>query len=158
MKTIVKTIVTVSLLGMLTACATQPAVDSAAAKQQAQQDYLVQALQNTGSDIQRQGNELLVTFPTKYLFAENSSAIRKSSGIPMLQYAQKILKSFNMTQMAVVTYAAGNEQLAEQRAAVVQSYMWDAHVYARIVFKKVEPISSHSHENPRVELQIQLAK
>ena len=94
----------------------------------------------------------------KYLFAENSSAIRKSSGIPMLQYAQKILKSFNMTQMAVVTYAAGNEQLAEQRAAVVQSYMWDAHVYARIVFKKVEPISSHSHENPRVELQIQLAK
>lgn len=158
MKTMIKTLVTAGLIGMLTACATQPSVNSAQAREQAQQDYLVQALRNSGGDIQRNGNNLLVTFPSGYLFGENSTAIRRSSGIPMLTYASKLLAYFNMSQMNVVVYTRGDQQIAAQRASILQNYLWDNHVYARFTIKSVRLINPNSKEQPRVELQIRLAE
>tara|TARA_B100000508_G_C11367298_1_gene231931 strand:+ start:186 stop:662 length:477 start_codon:yes stop_codon:yes gene_type:complete len=158
MKTIIKTLIIAGALGILTACATQPSVNSVQAREQAQQDYLVQALRNSGGDIQRNGNDLLVTFPSSYLFGENSTAIRRSSGIPMLNYACKLLAYFNMSQMNVVVYTKGDHQLAAQRASILQNYLWDNHVYARFTLKSVRSINPNSKEQPRIELQIHLAE
>lgn len=161
MKTVIKIIGMFGLLGMLTACATQPVVNQKAAQQaqeKGRQDYLEQVLKNKGGDIQRHGNHLLVFLPVEHLFAPGTTAFLRSTGVPMLTYTTKILSDFNMAQMTVAIYSDQDLALAKARAKMVQDYLWDAHINGQFTFTKIHQVDPRSNEVPRIELQIQLAK
>lgn len=133
-----------------------------------QEAAMRQSLQGTGVDVQRQGDNLLLTMPNQVTFGFDQSAIQ-SAFYPTLNNVAQVLNQYPSTMIDVVGHTdsvgteAYNLKLSQDRAQAVSSYLIGKGVLSsRLVVRGVGeafPIASNDTEtgraqNRRVEILI----
>jgi outer membrane protein OmpA-like peptidoglycan-associated protein len=93
-----------------------------------QQEQLRRDLANSGADVQRQGNDIVVRMPADVSFAVDSSDLRADFFGPLDRMAQTI-QQYPQTTVDVIGHAdatgddAYNQALSERRASSVAQYL-----------------------------------
>lgn len=133
-----------------------------------QQRALEQDLVGTGAEVERQGNELLVTFPSNITFAVDSASIQPQF-YPVLDNVAQTLNQYPQSYLDIIghTDSTGatdyNQALSERRAASVANYFRSRGVLpqrlAAYGMGETQPIASNAtpegrQANRRVELRI----
>ena len=133
-----------------------------------QQRALQQDLAGTGAEVERRGNELLVTFPSNITFATDSAQIQPQF-YPVLNNVAATLNQYPQSYLDIIGHtdstgtAEYNQALSERRAAAVANYFRSQGVLpqrlAAYGVGETQPIASNDtpqgrQENRRVELRI----
>jgi outer membrane protein OmpA-like peptidoglycan-associated protein len=133
-----------------------------------QEAALRQRLQGTGVSVTRKGNVIVLNMPGNVTFGTGSSDV-SSSFYPVLDSVSLVVNEFDKTYIDVVGHtdsrgaAAYNQQLSEQRASSVASYLTTREVLPqRIVTRGLgesaplagNDTASGRARNRRVEIQL----
>ena len=133
-----------------------------------QQRALEQDLAGTGAEVERVGNELLVTLPSNVTFATDSAQIQ-SQFYPALNQVAATLNEYPQSYLDIIghTDSTGtdeyNQALSERRAAAVANYFRSQGVLpqrlAAYGMGETEPVATNEtpagrQANRRVELRI----
>ena len=133
-----------------------------------QAEKLRQRLQGTGVSVTRVGDNIRLNMPGNVTFATNSSDIRGQFE-PVLDSVGIVINEFNETNVRITGYTDStgsdsyNQQLSEQRAASVRSFLAGRGVVAGRLFSQGmgerNPIASNEtqagrEQNRRVEIEL----
>ena len=133
-----------------------------------QQRALQQDLAGTGAEVERRGDELLVTFPSNITFATDSAQIQPQF-YPVLNDVARTLNQYPESFLDIIGHtdstgtAEYNQALSERRAAAVANYFRSQGVVpqrlAAYGVGETQPVASNEtpqgrQENRRVELRI----
>lgn len=133
-----------------------------------QEAQMRQVMRGKGVNIQRQGDQLLLTMPNKITFDTNSSAL-KSGFIHTLNDISEVLNYYNKTTIKVIGHtdssgtAAYNQTLSEKRASAVANRLRSNGVSGQRLYVvgagEGQPIASNDSpagkaQNRRVEIKI----
>lgn len=133
-----------------------------------QQRQLQQDLAGTGAEVERRGDQLLVTFPSNITFATDSATIQPQF-YPVLNDVAQTLNQYPESYLDIIghTDSTGatdyNQALSERRAAAVANYFRSQGVMpqrlAAYGLGETQPVASNEsaqgrQANRRVELRI----
>ena len=87
-----------------------------------QENDLKSVLQLFPAEIERQGNELILTFDDADIFKENAADISPEAQT-VLKTLAGIFSRYDKTRIGITDYAAGNSEKAEKRARTLAAFL-----------------------------------